>query len=291
MNFYIPFLYSEKVKRPDKNFFLLTVLGEDLAILLLAFSFAPTPHWSNALGVFLLQASFWCIYEIGYIENDILGEKFEDQAVLSYNYNSYKYSFQLWQPWVWALGLAILGIKVLHQEIALKGIQIPHTIFGNNYQEIFPIAGSFLSWAAFLLVLRFLFHIYNHLNKQSRVWFYFLLQTCRYGGYLVLITTNIVGLVLLVSKVLIRSMQYILYRYMGGKDNNWPKDFPRYFYFLLIFLLMLMAIATNEGNFSLIFNYQVLAIIAFCVLRGVKHFQKVFSQLLPVSKDGSNQIT
>ncbi|MGL5836026.1 MAG: hypothetical protein ACRC1Z_22755 [Waterburya sp.] len=290
MNFYIPFLYSEKVKRPDKNFFLLTVLGEDLAILLLAFSFAFTPHWGNALGLFLLQASFWCIYEIGYIENDILGEKFEDQAVLSYNYNSYKYSFQLWQPWVWALGLALLGIQVFHQEIALKSIQLPLAIFGNYHQEFFPIAGSFLSWTAFLLVLRFLFHIYNHLNKQSRVWFYFLLQACRYGGYLVLLTTNTVGLVLLVSKILIRSMQYILYRYMGGKDHNWPGDFPRYFFFLLIYLLILMAIAVNEGNLSLIFNYQVLAIIAFCILRGGKHFQKVFSQFRPVSRDGSNQI-
>jgi hypothetical protein len=77
---------------------------------------------------------------------------------------------------------------------------------------------------------------------------------------------------------------------MGGKDSDWPKDFPRYFFFLLIYLLILMAIAVNEGNFSLIFNYQVLAIIAFCVLRGGKHFQKVFSQLRLVSKDGSNQI-
>jgi hypothetical protein len=266
VNFYIPFLYSEKVKRPDKNFFLLAVLGEDLAILLLAFSFTSTPYWGSALGLFLLQASFWCIYEIGYIENDILGEKFEDQAVLSYNYNSYKYSFQLWQPWAWTFGLAILGIKVLHQEIALKSIQIPQVIFGNYHQELFSIAGSLFIWAAFLLVLRFLFHLYNHLNKQSRVWFYLLLQTCRYGGYLVLLTTNTVGLVLLVSKILIRSMQYILYRYMGGKDSDWPKDFPRYFFFLLIYLLILMAIAVNEGNFSLIFNYQVLAIIAFCVL-------------------------
>jgi hypothetical protein len=290
VNFYIPFIYSEKVKRPDKNFFLLTVLGEDLAILLLAFTFASTPHWNNALGLFLLQASFWCIYEIGYIENDILGEKFEDQAVLSYNYNSYKYSFQLWQPWAWAFGLAILGIKVLHQEAVLKGIHLPYVIFGNYHQELFSLAGSLFYWAAFLLVLRFLFHIYNHLNKQSRVWFYFLLQTCRYGGYLVLLTTNIVGLVLLISKILIRSMQYILYRYMGGKDSDWPKDFPRYFFFLLIYLLILMAIAVNEGNFSLVFNYQVLAIIVFCVLRGSKHFQKVFSQFLSVSKDSSNRI-
>ena len=290
MNIYIPFFYSEKIKRPDQNFFLLSVLGEDFLILLLAFSFVSSHPWTNALGLFLLQVSFWCIYEIGYIENDILGEKFEDKAVLSYNYNSYKYSFQLWQPWIWAVVFSILGIAVLYQEIAIKGVHLGTAIFGNYHRELFQISESFLYWAAFLLVLRFLFHIYNQLNKQSRVWFYFLLQACRYCGYLVLLTTNTVGLILLISKILIRSIQYVLYRYLGGKNSDWPMDLPRYFFYLLIYLLILSATAVNERDISLLFNYQVLAIFTFCLLRGSKHFQKVFSQFVHVSKDSSNRI-
>jgi len=78
VKFYIPLLYSEKVKRPEKKFFLLTVLGEDFLILLLSFTFTSSHPLTNALGLFFLQISFWCIYEIGYIENDIIGEKFED---------------------------------------------------------------------------------------------------------------------------------------------------------------------------------------------------------------------
>jgi hypothetical protein len=287
---YIPFLYSEKVKRPAQNFFLLSVLGEDFIVLLLAFSFVSSHPWTNALGLFLLQASFWCIYEIGYIENDIIGEKFEEKAVLSYNYNSYEYSFKLWQPWVWACAFSISGIAVLHHEIAIEGIHLSRALFGNYNQEIFQLSESLLYWTAFLLVLRFLFHVYNHLNKRSRVWFYLLLQACRYCGYLVLLTTNAVGLVLLVSKILIRSMQYILYRYMGGKDSDWPADFPRYFFYLLIYLLILSATAANEREISLLFNYQVLAIVIFCLVRGSKHFQQVFSQLVHVRKDNSNQI-
>jgi hypothetical protein len=287
---YLPFLYSEKIKRPNKNFFLLSILGEDFLILLLAFSFVSYHPWTNVLGLFLLQTSFWCVYELGYIENDILGEKFEDKAVLSYNYNSYKYSFQLWQPWSWAVILSILGIVVLHQEIAIEGIHLSTAIFGNYHREIFQLSESFLYWMAFLLVLRLLFHIYNQLNKQSRVWFYFLLQACRYCGYLVLLTTSTVGLVLLISKILIRSIQYTLYRYLGGKNGDWPMDFPRYFFYLLIYLLILSALAANERNISLVFNYQVFAIITFCLLRGSKHFLKVFSQFVHVSKDSSNRI-
>ena len=268
----------------------MSILGEDFLILLLAFTFVSSHPWSNALGLFLLQISFWCVYEIGYVENDIIGEKFEEKAVLSYNYNSYEYSFQLWQPWVWSIALGIFGIIILKQEIAIEAINFGASLFSSQHQELWQTSKSLLYWTIFLLALRFLFHIYNHINKQSRVWFYLLLQTCRYCGYLVLITTNTVGLILLVSKVLTRSIQYILYRYMGGKDSDWPKFFPRYFFCLLIYILILGIVAANERNISLMFNYQVLSIIVFCLVRGCKHFQKVFSQFVHVGKDSSNRV-
>ncbi|MEL6927880.1 MAG: hypothetical protein AAFO95_04510 [Cyanobacteria bacterium J06600_6] len=269
-------------------------MGEDFLVLLLAFTFLSSHLLQNAIGLFLLQISFWCIYEIGYIENDIIGEKFEDKAVLSYNYNSYHYSFQLWQPWVWAAILSALGIAILSQDLAIEGANISSELF-NQYDfqysfQMFQISRGLIYWFSFLLALRFLFHIYNHINKQSRVWFYLLLQSCRYCGYLVLLTTNTVGLVLLVSKVIIRSVQYVLYRYMGGKGSDWPMSFPRYFFYLLIYLFILGAIALNERNIALVFNYQVLAIIGFCLIRGAKHFQKVFFQLNHVRKDSSNRV-
>lgn len=290
MKIYIPLLYSEKVKRPDKKYFLLTVLGEDFIILLLAFTFISSRPLFSAIGIFLLQIAFWCVYEIGYIENDIIGDKFEDKAVLSYNYSSYEYSFRLWQPWVWALVLSILGIAFLKQDILIAESKTASTLFTNYNEQILYLSRNLTYWIAFLLSLRFLFHIYNHINKQSRVWFYLLLQACRYCGYLILLTTNTIGLILLVSKILTRSIQYALYRYMGGKNSDWPMSFPRYFFYLLIYLLILGAIATNERNISLMFNYQVLAIIAFCLIRGCKHFQKVLFQFVHVSKDGSNRV-
>ncbi|MEM6611028.1 MAG: hypothetical protein AAF652_02025 [Cyanobacteria bacterium P01_C01_bin.72] len=265
-------------------------MGEDFIILLLSFTFVSAHPWSNALGLFLLQISFWCVYEIGYIENDIIGEKFEDKAVLSYNYNSYEYSFQLWQPWVWAFLLSLSGILVLQQDIAIEGFTYIKEVIGSQNQELFQTSRSLIYWIGFLLILRFLFHIYNHINKQSRVWFYLLLQACRYCGYLVLLTTNTVGLVLLVSKILTRSIQYVLYRYMGGKNSDWPMYFPRYFFYVLIYLLILGAIAANERNLSLMFNYHVLTVLVFCLVRGCKHFQKVFFQFVHVSKDSSNKV-
>ncbi|MEL6494771.1 MAG: hypothetical protein AAFQ41_06565 [Cyanobacteria bacterium J06623_7] len=265
-------------------------MGEDFIILLLSFTFISNHPLPNALGLFLLQIAFWCVYEIGYIENDIIGEKFEDKAVLSYNYNSYEYSFQLWQPWLWAVVLSVLGIAFLNYDALGVGGKLNLALFPADDRGLFNVSHSLMLWFGFLLALRFLFHIYNHINKQSRVWFYLLLQACRYCGYLTILTTNTVGLVLLVSKILTRSIQYVLYRYMGGKDSDWPMYFPRYFFYLLIYLLILGAIAANNRDLTLVFNYQVLSIIIFCLVRGCKHFQKVFMQFVHVSKDSSNRV-
>ena len=289
MKIYIPFFYLEKIKRPDKKYFLYSVIGEDYLIFLLAFPFITNHFLYNALGIFFLQVSFWCIYEIGYVENDIIGEKFEDKAVLSYNYNSYSYSFHLWQPWIWAAVLSSLGIVFLNRSTLFFSGEFNYVLTTNS-EQLFKVFHSLLYWLAFLVVLRFSFHIYNHINKRSRVWFYLLLQTCRYCGFLVLFTTNTIGLVLLVSKVLTRSIQYVLYRYIGGGNNDWPIYFPRYFFYLLIYLMILGSIAANDRDISLIFNYHVLCIIIFCLVRGCKSFQKVFFQFEHVSKDSSNKV-
>ena len=291
MNIYIPLLYSEKVKRPDKKYFLNNIIGEDFIILVLSFSYASSHPLLNAFGLFLLQMAFWCIYELGYIENDKIGEKFEDKAVLSYNYNSYEYSFGFWQPWLWAFWLSVAGIIVLSKDGMTASLTSELLLFNEYSQSFLWISKELVFWMLFLLGLRVLFYIYNSINKQSRVWFYLLLQVCRYCGFLVAIATNISGLMLILSSVLTRSIQYILYRYLGGKSNNWPMDFPRYFFCLLIYLMLVGVLALNDRDISLLFNPQVLLICAFCLLRGGKHFYKVFAQFIPVSEDGSNQVT
>ena len=122
MKIYIPLLYSEKVKRPDKNYFLNNILGEDFIILALSFSYSSSNPWLNVVGLFLLQMAFWCVYELGYIENDKIGDKFEDKAILSYNYKSYEYSFGIWQPWLWSFILSIIGIAVLSEDRATESL-------------------------------------------------------------------------------------------------------------------------------------------------------------------------
>ena len=289
MKIYLPLLYSEKVKRPNKKYLLNNIIGEDFIILLLSFSYISSHPLANIVGLLLLQIAFWCIYELGYIENDVIGEKFEEKAILSHNYKSYEYSYSPWQAWAWSILLSLIGIVAVSQDrvSALSIFSLPKNSLGINLNWIVQ---AVFTWLAFLIVLRILFRIYNHINKQSRLWFYFILQACRYCGFLAVMTTNVVGLMFLLSSILTRSIQYIIYRYLGGKNSSWPMDFPRYFFCLLIYILLITAFAVNERDLSLIVNPHVLLISAFCILRGIKHFYNVFVHFVSVSEDGSSKV-
>ena len=289
MKFYLPLLYSEKVKRPNKKYLLNNIIGEDFLILLLAFSYSSYHPIASIFGLLFLQVSFWCIYELGYIENDVIGEKFEEKAILSYNYRSYEYCHSPVQAWVWSIVLAFSGILIVSYEqyTANNTLALP-TLYGINLNWA---AQGLLLWLFFLVALRILFRVYNFVNKQSRVWFYWILQTCRYCGFLVVLTTDTIGLMFLLSSIITRSIQYILYRYLGGKNSSWPMDFPRYFFCLLIYLVLLSAVAANERDLYLLINPHVLLISAFCILRGIKHFYNVLVHFVPVAEDGSSQVS
>lgn len=290
MKNYIPLLYSEKVKRPNKNYFLNNIIGEDFVIILLSFTYSSLHPLFSIIGLFLLQISFWCIYELGYIENDVIGEKFEEKAILSHNYKNYEHLKSSWQPWAWSIVLSLAGIFALSKDgMIVDKVFMPLPMVNLGANVNWTIQELFI-WVAFLIVLRVTFKIYNHINKQSRVWFYSILQAFRYCGFLVVVTTNTIGLMFLLSSILTRSIQYVLYRYLGGKSNSWPMDFPRYFFCLIIYILLICSFALNERDLSLVINPHVLLISGFCILRGLKHFYNVFIHFLPVSEDGSNQV-
>lgn len=289
MKIYIPLLYSEKVKRPGKNYFIKYILGEDFIIIILSFVFSASRLLSSIAGLFFLQMAFWCVYELGYIENDKVGEKFEEKAVLSASYKSYESSFGIWQPYLWSLCLSAIGVFLLVKDEAPTNVTLD--FIPNQFSfDLIWFSQALAAWITFLCATRLIFSLYNYLNKQSRVWLYSVLQALRYVGFLTVVSTNIVGIMFALSTILTRSIQYIIYRYLSVKNSTWPMDFPRYFFCYLIYLLLIIVIAANNRDISLLLNIQVLLISLFCVGRGFKHFRQVYSQFIPISKDGSNKV-
>ena len=289
-NVYLPFFYLEKVKRVGEKYISKVIIWDDIPVLLLAFSWQANHTILYSISILLLLVSFWCVYELGYYENDLVAEKYEEKPKLSITYHSYKNIMKTWHPWLWSVVFSVLGVTCLTKA---EGVNIPFEdkLISTGLESFTLSLLAVVCWLIFLLATRFCFWIYNHLNKHSRTWLYLLLQSFRYYGFLVVTATNPIGTSLLSSHILCRTMLYIVYRYSGGNADDWPRQVPEKLLRWLIFMFILSAIAIGTRDLSLWLNWQTWAIMAWCLLQGQKQILRVVSQFKPIVKDGSNRVT
>ncbi|AFZ35032.1 hypothetical protein Sta7437_1465 [Stanieria cyanosphaera PCC 7437] len=281
---YLPFFYLEKVKRPGQKYLFKAILGEDLWIIWLSYSWLSSQRLIHALSMLLLLISFWCIYEVGYWENDLVAEKYEEKPVLSESYYNYQQISNVWQPWLWSFCFAVFGIIFL---VASQNNFVTANLSLENGKIL---ALPLIKWISFLAVVRGYFWIYNYVNKRTRIWLYLPLQIYRYFGYLLITPINLVGTILLVTQVLTRYMPYALYRYGGGKMENWSQ-LPKRLFCFLIFVFILSALTVGSGDISLLLNQQSLAILLWCFLQAGYRMWQEIRQIKPIYSDGTNQVT
>jgi phosphoserine phosphatase len=268
---YIPLFYLEKVKRPGQRYFAKVILGEELIFLLLGLSWlSPNPLLHGAAMVFLVL-SFWCIYEIGYMENDLIAESFEKDPSLSEHYLRYKQRIDLWQPWIWAAILAIPGIVLLQFcEVAQSSFNFDLLALSKlNLRTIFIEIGC---WFSLLFAVRVSFWCYNRLDKQTRTWVYPLLQVYKFFGFLSVTATNLIGTILFITLVLSRCIVYFVYRYA---KTDWPKDINDLALRCLLFGFLIVAVAVGTHNFSQLFNWQTSIIFIYCAFRARHQLRKI----------------
>ena len=284
-NVYLPFFYLEKVKRCGEKYTLKIILWDDVPILLLAFAWQAIHPLLQSLSILFLLVSFWCVYELGYYENDYVAEKYEKQPKLALTYHLHKQTMQTWSPWVWSLVLGGIGVVLLEQALGVS------LLWGNQLlNDGNSIFLPYCFWVGFLIVVRLCFRVYNYLNKHTRTWLYIWLQSLRYYGFLAVTSTNLIGTSLLSSNILSRSILYLVYRYSGGSADNWPKQVPEKLLRWWIFMFLLGAISLGLGSFELWRSWQTWAIVAWCLIRGQKQIIRMASQVKPIAKDGSNRV-
>ena len=285
-NIYLPFAYLEKVKRKNEKYTLKMILWDDIPILLLAFSIPATNFFLHGISIILLLVSFWCIYELGYYENDYVAQKYESEPKLSGAYYAHQQMMETVYPLLWSLMFGLIGV------ILLEKAGITHPSFAILIEQkisfLNPTILTYLSWITFLVCMRCCFFIYNYVNKQTRAWLYIVLQSFRYYGFLVMTATNLIGITLLSSHILSRSMLYIVYRYSGGNSRNWPREIPEKFLRFSIFIFMLTSISFGSQSLELWQSWQTLTIVAWCAIQGQGQIQRVLSQFRLVHQDGSN---
>ena len=285
-NIYLPFSYLENVKRVGENYTRKIIFEDDLPILLFAFSWQATHPILHGLGIFCLLVSFWCVYEIGYYENDYVAEKYEQQPKLSISYHIYKRMMKTKYPWLWSLIFGFCGVAIL-QKALVEQFQMSALLLTTSITSS-HLALLFGCWSGFLVSLRGCFWIYNYLNKTTRIWLYIVLQFFRYYGFVVITPTNLIGTSLLSSNILTRSLLYIAYRYCGGSVGNWPDRVPKKLLRWLIFILILVALSIGLSSLELWQSWQTWTIFIWCLIQGKGQIIKTLVQVKPIFADGSN---
>ena len=281
---YFPFAYLERVKRRGENYTLKIILSDDLPLLLLAFSWQAANHTLHGISLIFLLISFWCVYEIGYYENDLVAEKYEQKPKLASTYHSHKQMMKTKYPWIWSLILGWIGIALLNKA---QGIYLPFIGLLGQTTVINPTI-FFLSWVVFLICVRCCFRVYNYLNKQARTWLYLILQSLRYYGFLWITGTNLIGISILFSHILSRSLLYIVYRYSGGNSHNWPRELPEKFLRCCIFIFLLITLCFGSQSLTFLQSWQTWAILLWCAIRCQDQIRKTLSQFKPIFRDNSN---
>ena len=217
---YLPLLYIAKAKQPDKAYVVRSVLLWHWAFLTLALSLLSPHPWLNATGLLLLVLSYWCVYEIGYWENDQLSEKHEQTSVLSDNYACYQAQPKLSTPapWCWVVAIALPALLLL--EISKRSVPLNMAFANVTGQAAQLLMSNVISavifdaaiWLAFLVTVRLTFWLFNQFNAEAQLWIYPLLQVQKLFGFTLLLGTNSVGAALMMALAIGRWMQYAIHK-------------------------------------------------------------------------------
>jgi hypothetical protein len=195
---YIPFRYADRVKRPGAKQFKRIFLLEDLSLLILAIGLTHPADVGRYFALAFGLLSLFCIYEIGYHENDALGIRREVSPKVSAAFDAEEDYHLRPGAYVWALVTGGLAVWLA---------------VGNDPPAL-VVAG--ILWLGLLAGVRLLFAFYNRVYRL-RILVYPILQSSKTFGFLLLGPASPAGLVLMITQVARRSVAYGGYRMRDGR--------------------------------------------------------------------------
>jgi len=226
---YVPFLYTQRAKRPGANYMLYGVLLEDVVLLWLSFAWIMPDPVVGAVVLLFLHLSFWAIYEIGYVENDTRAAAHEVSPVVDADCAAHAARVKPGLAWLAAEVLAVPGIALL---VMLVPDALRWPVVGVS--PVWLMAGGLSVWLVYLGAARGAYILYNRLDIASRGTFYLVLQLFRTLGYALLLPLSAVGACALLALVLARWVKYLVYRDMGRKLAEDQRFLSVVFYVVLI---------------------------------------------------------
>lgn len=250
---YLPGQYLTQVKRPGTRYILRGILQEDFAFWVLSSLALATLPLLHVFGLLFLLVSFWAIYERGYVDNDLIGARFEANPKLSAAFQEAPVATPRWQPWIWALGSAAIALVLLRWPAPFELV-------------------DFAKWMVVLLATHAWFLLYNRFDKASRVWLFCGLQFARTAAFVILVPILPIGAAALGAHVLAKWVPYYVYR-LGGKD--WP-DTPFHLTRLLFFVVLALLLAFAEG-ISAVLNWTGAALLGWNLYRARQELKAAYA--------------
>jgi hypothetical protein len=263
---YLPMKYTHQVKRQGRQELFRQVLLDDLMLVYLAIGLGNLGTFTSiAQGIGALVAlsaaflSFFCVYEIGYAENDAIAARHERRPKLTEGFSTYlrRPYMRGWGPWSWAITLSILATLTLHSQ----------TLSWPSEHVWRDMSLTLGGWLLVLLTTRLLFAWYNRLNEPSRVHVFPLLQIAKTFGFLTLLPTTLAGALFMAAQVIRRSASYLVYR-SGGSAERVPNLVMR----LWIYLLLSAGVMLGLNRWDLLTDWHFWALAGWIAVRAASHW-------------------
>lgn len=246
---YIPFLYSSRGKRTGKQYMSQVVLKRDVMVLILAFAWTQPSPILAAAALLFMHLSFWLVYEIGYQENDVIGEQCEQAPTLASGYSEMRDRMDPAAAWTASLSIAAPGLLLL-----LYATDAPVS----SGQMMHGLAALAFGWACYLIAARQAFKLYNQRQPESRGLLYLLLQLFRSVGYALFIPATTVGAALCIAHVLVSWLPYLAYRYSGLRLET-----PDRLLYIVHFLFIALTLGLMSRDLAALLTSQSAAILLY----------------------------
>lgn len=241
---YLPGTYISQVKHPGEQYVSRGILQEDFAFWVLCTIGLATNPTLHFVGLSLLLLSFWCIYERGYVANDVIAYRYESDQQLTSTFSMAMASRYTIQPWIWALIAGAAGVAVLHSS-----------------PDAFAV--YFAAWITVLALVDLCFAVYNRFDKQTRMWLYPVLQLLRTAAFAVIVPIVPAGIAALTAHVFSRWVPYMIYR--SRKEPVWRQSNVTLMRLTLFLICCIISVASL--GVSPLLTFSALALLLWNIYR------------------------
>lgn len=262
-----PFYYTANIKRTP-GFLIKQVFLEEFVIVLLAFSlFLTSFDLSVIVSLVFLFAAMISVYEIGYAENDRIGQRKEADPKISKSFADLGQFVIAPYSWIWAVIFTVIGILVLgdgNRTDALLRLGL-----GDLGTGLKGISALVAIWLGMVGLCQAIFAIFNHASLLWRVYIYVPLHISKYLAPIVFFEIELVGAVLLAAHI-VRTWTPYAIRRSGGDLDFLSSQLIR-----LVFFVMILGIIGFVTSASEIWTqWQTWLILAFCILRAAPEVRR-----------------